>query len=83
VARDTTGGPVSIGASAALIIIGAILRFAVTWNAKYVNIQTLGTILLLGGIVGLVIALSLIYIRRRGQAGTRVVEERRYTEPPP
>lgn len=73
----------SIGGSAALIIIGAILRFAVTWNTKYVNIQTLGLILMLGGIVGLVISLTLVAARRRARAGAQVVEERRYIEPPP
>jgi Domain of unknown function (DUF6458) len=83
VVRDTTGGPVSIGGSVALIVIGAILRFAVSWNSQYVDIQTLGLILMLGGIVCLIIALVLIAARRRARAGAQVVEERRYIEPPP
>jgi hypothetical protein len=74
---------VSIGGSVALIVIGAILRFAVSWNSAYVDIQTLGLILMLGGIVCLIIALTLIAARRRARAGAQVVEERRYTEPPP
>ncbi|HCU94372.1 MAG TPA: hypothetical protein DHU96_17305 [Actinobacteria bacterium] len=73
----------SIGGSAALIIIGAILRFAITWTPKYVNIQAMGMILMLGGIVGLGISLSLLITRRRSQMGTEVTEERRYIEPPP
>src|SRR5215831_5249456 len=77
-ARDTSGGPVTIGGSVALIIIGAILRFAVTWTPRYVDIQAMGVILMLGGIVGLGISLSLLFTRRRSQAGTRVTEERRY-----
>ena len=32
----------TIGGSAALIIIGAILRFAITWTPQYVNIQAIG-----------------------------------------
>jgi hypothetical protein len=74
---------VTIGGSAALIIIGAILRFAITWTPKYVNIQAMGVILMLGGIVGLGIALSLMVTRRRSQMGAEVTEQRRYIEPPP
>jgi len=83
VARDTSGGPVTIGGSIALIIIGAILRFAITWTPKYVNIQAMGVILMLGGIVVLAISLTLFFTRRRSQAGTQVTEQRRYLEPPP
>ena len=83
VARDTSGGPVTIGGSIALIIIGAILRFAITWTPQYVNIQAMGVILMLGGIVVLAISLTLFFTRRRSQAGTQVTEQRRYLEPPP
>ena len=83
VARDTSGGPVTIGGSIALIIIGAILRFAITWTPQYVNIQAMGVILMLGGIVVLAISLTLFFTRRRSQAGTQVTEQRRYLDPPP
>lgn len=73
----------TIGGSAALIIIGAILRFAITWTPKYVNIQAMGMILMLGGIVGLGISLSLMITRRRSQMGAEMTEQRRYIEPPP
>ena len=72
----------TIGGSIALIIIGAILRFAITWMPKYVDIQAMGVILIIGGVVGLGISLALLISRRRSQAGTRVTEQRRYTEPP-
>ena len=72
----------TIGGSAALIIIGAILRFAVTWTPQYVNIQAMGVILMLGGIVGLGISLTLLVTRRRSQVGAEVTEQRRYIEPP-
>ena len=39
----------SIGGSVALIVIGAILRFAVTWHSKYVDIKAIGVILMIGG----------------------------------
>ncbi len=73
----------TIGGSAALIIIGAILRFAITWTPKYVNIQAMGMILMLGGIVGLGISVALLVTRRRSQMSTEVTEQRRYIEPPP
>jgi hypothetical protein len=73
---------VSIGGSVALIIIGAILAFAVSWTSPYVDIHAMGVIILLGGIVGLGFSVGLLVTRRRSQAGTRVTEERRYTEPP-
>jgi hypothetical protein len=74
---------VTIGGSIALIIIGAILRFAITWTPQYVNIQAMGVILMLGGVVGLAISLTLFFTRRRGQATTQITERRRYLEPPP
>jgi beta-lactamase regulating signal transducer with metallopeptidase domain len=58
-----------IGTSIFLIAIGAILRFAVTATVSGINVQTVGTILLVVGIIGLLI--SLLYMtlwadRRRG-----------------
>src|SRR3954454_23867113 len=48
----------SIGVSLFLIATGAILRYAVTWNPEGVNIETVGLILLLVGIAGLIISLG-------------------------
>ena len=73
----------TIGGSVALIIIGAILRFAITWTPKYVDIQAMGVILMIGGVVGLGISLTLLITRRRSQTSTQVTEQRRYIEPPP
>lgn len=58
-----------IGTSIFLIAIGAILRFAVTTEVSGIEISTVGTILLVVGIIGLLI--SLLYTtlwadRRRG-----------------
>ena len=72
----------SIGGSVALIVIGAILRFAVTYHAKYVNIQAIGVILMIGGAAGLVASIALVVYRRRERAAAEVVERRRYVEPP-
>jgi beta-lactamase regulating signal transducer with metallopeptidase domain len=65
----------SIGASLFLIAAGAILRYAITWNPKDVNIETVGLILMIVGIVGLLLSLlwMFIYADRR----------RETTAPPP
>jgi hypothetical protein len=75
----TTGG------SIALIVIGAILKFAINWSPALVNLALVGVILMIAGVLGLVISLTFLATRRRrlpaGQ-GTEIYEERRYTEPP-
>jgi len=72
----------SIGGSIFLIAVGAILRYAVTVTVSGISIQTIGLILMLAGILGLV--LSLFYLlawRPRRAVGERVVERPPY-EPP-
>jgi hypothetical protein len=73
---------VTIGGSIALIIIGAILKFAVTWTPGGVDLQVVGVILMCGGVVGLIISIGFLLARRRRAASAQVYEERRYTEPP-
>lgn len=78
----------TIGASVALIIIGAILRFGVTWHAENIDIQVIGVILMVAGVAGLIISVALLAMRRhdmrrRNTPPAQVYEERRYTEPPP
>jgi hypothetical protein len=46
-----------IGTSLLLIAIGAILRFAVTVTTTGFNIHTIGVILMIVGVVGLVLSL--------------------------
>jgi uncharacterized membrane-anchored protein len=73
---------VTIGGSIALIIIGAILRFAVTWTPNGIDLQVVGMILIIGGLVGLAISIGFLVARRRRTTSAQVYEERRYTEPP-
>jgi beta-lactamase regulating signal transducer with metallopeptidase domain len=47
----------ALGTSLFLIALGAILRFAVSITAKGFNIHTVGVILIVIGIVGLLISL--------------------------
>lgn len=49
----------TIGTSIVLIAAGAILRYAVTAHVSGIDIQTVGTILIIVGILGLI--LSLLY----------------------
>ncbi|HWK30254.1 MAG TPA: DUF6458 family protein [Solirubrobacter sp.] len=55
----------SLGASLFLVAVGAILRFAVTATVAGIDIQTVGTILIVVGIVGFVISLFLYFSARR------------------
>ncbi len=71
----------TIAGGLALIILGAILRYAVTWRANWINIDTLGAILMIGGAVGLAAGLLVQYAHRRTQARSRVYEQRYYEEP--
>ncbi len=57
----------SIGASIFLIAVGAILRYAVTASISGIELQTVGLILMIAGIIGLVISLAMIFAgSRRG-----------------
>jgi hypothetical protein len=51
---------VTIGTSIFLIAVGAILRYAVNVHSSSINIDTVGLILIIAGILGLV--LSLLYM---------------------
>jgi xanthine/uracil/vitamin C permease (AzgA family) len=54
-----------IGASFALIGIGAVLKFAVTQPVSGVSLGTIGVIMMIVGVVGLFITLALMTTRRR------------------
>ena len=47
----------ALGTSLLLIAAGAILAFAVTWTTNGVNIQIIGDILMVVGVVGLLFSL--------------------------
>ena len=79
----------SIGASIFLLVIGAILTFAVNVTTEGFNINTVGVILMVAGALGLVLSLLFWssfspYRRSRTVAGPdTVVEERRIERDPP
>jgi hypothetical protein len=79
----------SIGASIFLLVVGAILTFAVNVSTEGFNINTVGIILMIAGVIGLLMSLLFWssfspYRRRTVTPGERlvppeerVVEERR------
>jgi len=72
---------VTIGASVVLIVVGAILRFGVTWKPAHVDLQVIGVILMVAGVLGLIISVIFMVMRRNDRRGAQVYEERRYTDP--
>jgi hypothetical protein len=69
----------ALGTSLFLIAVGAILRYAVSDSLEGIDVPTIGLILMVVGIIGLLISLFTMTLwdrdRRRG-----VVEERRVVE---
>jgi len=65
----------TIGSSIVLIAIGAILKWAVTAHVSGVNLQTVGTILFVLGILGLILSLlyTFAWSRRAAVDETHVV----------
>ena len=68
-----------IGTSLFLIAVGAVLRFAVSVSAHGFSIHTIGVILMIVGVIGLLISLLWVTIWRNRRAGPTGTVER----PPP
>ena len=64
----------SIGTSLFLIAVGAVLKFAVTGDVSGIKIDTVGVILIIVGVIGLL--LSLLYMSMWRDRGTTVRRER-------
>ena len=62
-----------IGTSIFLIAIGAILYFAVNADVSGLEISTIGVILMIVGVLGLVISLFFLGSARRGPTTERTV----------
>lgn len=75
---------VTYGSSIFLIAVGAILRYAITTSISGISLQTVGLILMIVGILGLVLSLLYLFVydaRRPVAARERVVERDPYDEP--
>jgi hypothetical protein len=66
----------TIGSSLFMIAVGAILKYAVTADLAGIDLQVVGVILMLAGLVGLVIGIG-FYISERADA------RRMPPDPPP
>lgn len=74
-----------LGTAIFLIAVGAILRYAVTVSVSGIDLATVGLILMIVGIAGVV--LSLFYMitwsgRRGASERDRVIERGPYRDPP-
>jgi tellurite resistance protein TehA-like permease len=69
-----------IGTSLFLIAAGAILRYAVSDSISGIDVPTVGLILLIVGVLGLIISLVLMLAPRRRDT---TVTHDRYVDPPP
>ncbi len=67
-----------IGLGVVLIVIGAVLIWALDVDIDFIDDNTLGVILLLAGILAIV--LSLVINAQRSRHKTTHVEERRYDD---
>ncbi len=67
-----------IGTSLFFIALAAILRFAAHATLSGISVRTIGTILLVIGVIGLLVALLWSTLWARRDRGATVVEERRY-----
>lgn len=76
-----------IGSSLVLIAIGAILKFAVTTSVSGISLPTVGVVLMVVGIAGLVLSLILASRARRTDVvhhsarGEYVEESPRFDDP--
>jgi hypothetical protein len=73
-----------LGASIFLIALGAILAFAVNYSISGLDINVVGVILMIVGVIGIITYVAVWAPRRRRmRTDGAVVEERRlYDEPP-
>jgi hypothetical protein len=65
----------TVGGSIFLIAVGAILRYAVQDEIEAINLETVGLILMIAGVVGLLIGLFLM-TQNRGRGDVVVERER-------
>ena len=75
----------NFGTSIFLFAVGAILRYAVTATVSGIDIATVGLILMIAGVAGLLLSLFWILAMgpRRAATRERLVERDPYQEVPP
>jgi hypothetical protein len=71
----------TIGSSIFLIAVGAIIRYALSFDVSGVSRPVIGLILMVAGVVGLLLSLIYMASARRRVVDTRYEEPRPYEEP--
>ncbi|WP_025158981.1 DUF6458 family protein [Leifsonia aquatica] len=61
----------SLGTGIVLVVIGAILAFALNVQVDWIDLHLVGYILMIAGAVGIILGIVLISRRRRSVATTR------------
>jgi membrane-bound ClpP family serine protease len=69
---------VTFGSSIFLIAVGAIIRYALTFHVSGVSRPTIGLILMIAGVVGLIFSLIYMASARRRVVGGPYEERRRF-----
>lgn len=64
-----------IGASIFLLAVGAILTFAVDWTVQGVDLDAVGIILMIAGLIGLAVTLAMMSRSSAPRGGTTYYEE--------
>ncbi|HET9860854.1 MAG TPA: DUF6458 family protein [Nocardioidaceae bacterium] len=68
-----------VGVGVVLLVLGAIIFFALETEIPFMETETLGVILMVAGVIAIILALVMNQQRSR----TKHVDERRYDGPPP
>jgi hypothetical protein len=61
----------SLGAGIVLVVVGAILAFALNVQVSWVDLHLVGYILMVAGVIGIIVGIILITRRRTSIATTR------------
>jgi hypothetical protein len=61
----------SIGAGIALFVIGAILTFALNFDTGWINLDLVGWIMMVAGVITVIVGIALL-MRRRSAVSTTV-----------
>jgi hypothetical protein len=72
---------VTIGTSILLIAVGAIMKYAITAETDFIDIQTAGVILMLVGILGLILSLLYTFLWSGGAQARRRDPADHYEQP--
>ena len=68
-----------VGVGVVLLVIGAIIYFALETDIPFMETNTLGVILMVVGVIAIILAL----VMNKQRSQTKHVNEQRYEGPPP